>query len=106
MEDLRDRLKPGDKVILKDARDMIADEDGMLGTLLDEGDFETIAKLDPYSKKLVTIKEVDEDTFGVLERFGSDHSYYFFAGDIDVWPEGVLGIQVNMSDVLEFIGGY
>lgn len=103
MEDLRKKLKPGDKVILKDARDMMADEDGMLGTLLDEEDFETIAQLDPYSKKLVTIKDVDDDTFGVLEKFGADMNYYFFAGDIAVWPDEVPGIQVNMNDVLEFM---
>ena len=79
MEDLRRKLRPGDQVILKDARDMMADEDGMSGTLLDEIDFETIAKLDPYSNKLVTIRDVDETTFGVLERFGADSSYHLFA---------------------------
>lgn len=105
MENLRDRLKPGDKVILKDARDMMYDENGTFGTLLDAEDFESIADLDPYSKKLVTIKDVDEDTFEVLEKFGVNKRYYFFAGDIAVWPDEMSNLQVNMDDVLEFIGG-
>lgn len=106
MEDLRDRLKPGDKVILKDARDMMAnddDDDYVVVTLLDAREFEIIENLDPYSKKLVTVREVDESSFGVLERFGADTDYYFFAGDIAVWPDEILGNQINVKDVLEFM---
>ena len=113
MEDLRKKLKPGDKVILKDARDMMADDDDddydddyVAVTLLEAREFEIIEKLEPYSKKLVTVKEVYEGYFTVVERFEADNDYCFYAGDIAVWPDEVSGIQVNMNDVLEFIGGY
>ena len=109
MEDLRKKLKPGDKVILKDARDMTADEDGddyVAVTLLEAREFEIIEKLEPYSKKLVTVKEVYEGYFTVVEMFEADNDYCFYAGDIAVWTDEVSCIQVNMNDVLEFIGGY
>ena len=106
MEDLRKKLKPGDKVILKDARDMMVDDDDddyVVVTLLEAREFEIIEELEPYSKKLVTVKEVYEGCFTVVERFEADNDYCFYAGDIAVWPEGVLGGQINVGDILEFM---
>lgn len=106
MEDLRLKLRPSDQVILKDARDMMVDnedDDYVAVTLLEASEFDMIEKLEPYSKKLVTVKEVYEDYFNVVERFEADNDYCFYAGDIAVWPDEVIGNQINVKDILEFM---
>ena len=101
MEDLRNLLKPGDIVKLKNVVDMVesADSSRTLGALDNQN---VIDEYMEYSEMVGTVRSVRETNF-TLNEVGT---VVFFGGDIAMWPDEMSGLQVNINDVLEFIGGY
>ena len=99
MEDLRNLLKPGDMVKLKNVVDMVesAGSSRTLGALDNQG---VIDEYMEYSEMVGTVRSVCETNF-TLNEVGA---VAFFGGDIAMWPREFEMSEVNVNDMLEFLG--
>lgn len=99
MEDLRNLLKPGDMVKLKNVADMVesAGSSQTLGALDDQS---VIDEYMEYSEMVGTVRSVRETNFTLNEA----GTVVFFGGDIAMWPREFEMGEVNVNDMLEFLG--
>lgn len=98
MEDLRNLLKPGDTVKLKNVADMVesANSSTTLGELDDE---QVILEYVEYSEMVGTVVKVHQTTF-ILKETGA---VAFFGGDIAVWPHEFEQSKCDVNDMLDFL---
>lgn len=100
MEDLRNKLKPGDTVKLQNVLNMKTGAGSAitLGEFADEG---VIDRFREYSEMIGTVRSVDHDYFTLQEA----EFPRFVAGDISVWPHELAFNNVDVNDVLNFLNG-
>lgn len=99
MEDLRNVLKPGDMVKLKNVVYMV-ESAGSSKTLGDLDDQSVIDEYMAYSEIVGTVRNVRERDFTLNET----GSVVFFGGDIAMWPREFEMSDVNVNDMLELLG--
>lgn len=100
MEDLRNKLKPGDTVKLQNVLNMKtgAGSTITLGEFADEG---VIDRFREYSEMIGTVRSVGYGNF-TLQGVESTR---FVAGDIAVWPHEFAPNNVDVDDLIDFLNG-